>query len=35
MKSAYEIPPQNRTEIWNGWIYITLNPDAQSMKIIA
>ena len=24
--------PQIRTEIWNGWIYITLNPDAQSMK---
>ncbi len=21
--------PEVRTEIWNGWIYVTLNPDAQ------
>ncbi len=21
-----------RTEVWNGWIYVTLNPDAQSLK---
>jgi phenylpropionate dioxygenase-like ring-hydroxylating dioxygenase large terminal subunit len=24
--------PEIRTEIWNGWIYVTLNPDAQSVK---
>ncbi|MGF7162222.1 phenylpropionate dioxygenase-like ring-hydroxylating dioxygenase large terminal subunit [Rhodoligotrophos appendicifer] len=24
--------PEIRTEIWNGWIYITLNPDAPSIS---
>jgi choline monooxygenase len=24
--------PEIRTEIWNGWIYITLNPQAQSVR---
>ncbi len=24
--------PEIRTEIWNGWIYVTLNPDAQSVS---
>ncbi|MDG2406092.1 MAG: SRPBCC family protein [Paracoccaceae bacterium] len=24
--------PEIRTEIWNGWIYITLNPHAQSIR---
>ncbi len=24
--------PEIRTEIWNGWIYVTLNPDAQPVK---
>ncbi len=26
--------PKIRTEIWNGWIYITLNPDAPSVAEI-
>ena len=26
--------PEIRTEIWNGWIYITLNPDAPSVADI-
>ena len=24
--------PQIRTEIWNGWIYVTLNPEAMSVS---
>lgn len=24
--------PEIRTEIWNGWIYVTLNPEAQSVS---
>ncbi len=24
--------PEIRTEIWNGWIYVTLNPDAPSVS---
>ncbi|MCK0102441.1 Rieske 2Fe-2S domain-containing protein [Pseudohalocynthiibacter sp. F2068] len=24
--------PEIRTEIWNGWIYVTLNPDAKPVK---
>ncbi|EBA01959.1 MAG: SRPBCC family protein [Paracoccaceae bacterium] len=24
--------PEIRTEIWNGWIYVTLNPDAPSVQ---
>ena len=24
--------PEIRTEIWNGWIYVTLNPDAQPVS---
>ena len=24
--------PEIRTEIWNGWIYVTLNPDAEPVK---
>ena len=24
--------PEIRTEIWNGWIYVTLNPDAESVE---
>jgi len=24
--------PEIRTEIWNGWIYVTLNPDAKPLK---
>ena len=24
--------PEIRTEIWNGWIYVTLNPDAETVE---